>query len=430
MPSPSAPPSYPEWLQEGLQHIWHPYTQMQTAPMPLPVKRTQGVCIELEDGRQLIDGVASWWSAAHGYNHPHIIEAMQQQLATMPHVMFAGLAHEPAYRLATRLASITPSGLNRAFFSDSGSVAVEVAMKMAVQYYYQQGKKNKCKFITFRHSYHGDTMGAMSLGDVEHGMHRLFRRYMPGQYVVDLPNDEYGFIEFEALVASIQSSVAGIIIEPLVQGAGGMRFHSADTLAAIQRIAKEQDILFIADEIATGFGRTGSPFACNEAAISPDILCLGKALSGGACSLAVTMATDRIYEGFLSDEMTHAFMHGPTYMANPLACAAANASLDLFESAESLESIERIERQLQQELEQCRSHPKVRDVRVKGAIGVIELEASWQDIWSFRQFFVQQGIWLRPFGNIIYVMPAFTITTNELKRITETIHYCLEQWSS
>lgn len=417
-----------EWYEEGREHIWHPYTQMKTTPEPIKVVSTDGVYIILEDGRKLIDGISSWWSCCHGYNHPHIVAKMKEQLDAMPHIMFAGVAHEQAYRLASRLAAITPEGLEKVFFADSGSVAVEVAMKMAVQYHYNRGKKQRTKFIAFRNGYHGDTMGAMSLGDTEYGMHRPFRKYMPGQYVVNIPNDEYSLAEFEDLVASIKSNVAGMIIEPLMQGAGGMRFYSPDILAEIRRIAAKYDIVFIADEIATGFGRTGMMFACNEAGITPDIMCIGKALTGGTCSLAAAIATSEVFEAFLSDELKSAFLHGPTYMATPLACAAANACLDIFEQNDVLRDIDIIEDQMREELQPCKVLHRVTDVRVKGAIGVVELDCEWEDIWYFRRMLLERNVWLRPFSNIIYITPPFSITKEQLSTVTDTVYQILKIW--
>lgn len=421
--------SIPEWEKQGLEHIWLPYTQMKTAPQPLPVVATEGCRIRLADGRELIDGIASWWSACHGYNHPHILEQMAKQLHTMPHVMFAGLAHEPAYRLAERLVKMGPEGMRRVFFSDSGSTAVEVALKMAIQYWKNKGERNKSKFLSFHNSYHGDTMGAMSLSDVEHGMHKVFSSHVPKQYIVDIPFDEYGFSELSELMAGVKGHIAGMVIEPLVQGAGGMKFHSPDILAELHRLCKAHDILFIADEIATGFGRTGLMFACDEAGIAPDIACVGKALTGGVIGLAATLTTEEIFSAFLSDKLETALMHGPTYMANPLACAAANASLDLFEAEPRLQQVERIEAQLREELEPCRKLSRVVDVRVKGAIGVVQLEgAKREDILAFRQAFIEEGVWLRPFDDVVYLMPPFTITQEELTKITQAVYKVMHGW--
>ena len=419
----------PEWQSRGMPHIWLPYTQMKTAPNPLSVVGAEGCRLQLADGRELIDGVSSWWSMCHGYNHPHIQKAIKQQVDNLPHVMFAGLAHEPAYRLARRLVEITPEGLSRVFFSDSGSVAVEVAMKMAVQYWRNRGKKNKSKFVAFRHAYHGDTMGTMSLTDIKSSMHNVFSKHVPMQYIVDLPFDEYDFSEFDELLEGLKKHTAGLIIEPLVQCAGGMRFYSADVLAEIDRLCKKHEILFIADEIATGFGRTGAMFACDEAGITPDILCVGKGLTGGTIGLAATIATEEIFSAFLSDELDTALMHGPTYMANPLACAAANASLDLFDTEPRLEQVERIEQQLHAELEPCRELEKVKDVRVKGAIGVVEVDADWEEMFTFREQFLEEGVWLRPFGKVVYIMPPFTISEAELSCLTRAVVKVLEQWS-
>lgn len=416
----------PKWLTDGLANIWLPYTQMKTMAEPLPVKSALGTRIILEDGRALIDGIASWWSVCHGYQHPHIVKKMREQLETLSHVMFAGLAHEQAYRLANRLIKIAPTGLSRVFFSDSGSTAVEVAMKMAVQYWYNKGEKKKSKFICFRNSYHGDTMGGMSLSEPD-GMHRTFKGYMPEQYILDLPNDEYSLAEFKELMDSgIGDTAAALIIEPLVQAAGGMKFHSPDLLAEIYKLAKKNNILFIADEVATGFGRTGLMFACNEAGITPDIMCLGKGLTGGMVGLAATLSTDEIYNAFLGDELWKALMHGPTFMANPLACAAANASLDLFEKEPRLKQVEKIESQLIDELEKCRELSNVADVRIKGAIGVVQIKNSSRElILELRKKFIAEGIWLRPFDDVVYIMPAFTISEKDLKKTTDAVYKVL-----
>jgi adenosylmethionine-8-amino-7-oxononanoate aminotransferase len=411
----------PEWFAQAVPHIWLPYTQMQVAPPPLPVVSTKGTRITLADGRELIDGIASWWSACHGYNHPHILKAVEKQLHTMPHVMFGGLVHEPALTLAARLSKITPAGLNRVFFSDSGSVAVEVALKMALQYWRNKGKPMKDRFLCFHDGYHGDTLGAMSVSDPDKSMHKAFRNSVIKQYVVDIPTDEYSFAEFDSLLAAEHGHIAGMIIEPLVQGAGGMRIHSADVLAELYRMAKKHNMLFIADEIATGFGRTGNMFACNEAGVSPDIMCLGKALTGGTITLGATMVQDEIFNAFLSDNPDFAFMHGPTFMANPLACAAANASLDLFEKEPRLKQVEAIEAQLTSELSQCRNLPNVVDVRVKGAIGVVQIDAAKVDVYALRKKFVERGVWIRPFSDIVYLMPSLSISPEDLRKLTDSV---------
>jgi adenosylmethionine-8-amino-7-oxononanoate aminotransferase len=411
----------PEWYTQGVPHIWLPYTQMQVAPQPLPVVSTKDTRITLADGRELIDGIASWWSACHGYNHPHILKAVEKQLHTMPHVMFGGLVHEQALTLAARLCKMTPAGLNRVFFADSGSVAVEVAMKMALQYWRNIGKPMKDRFLCFHDGYHGDTLGAMSVSDPEKSMHKAFRNSVIKQYVVNIPTDEYSFAEFDSLLAAEHGHIAGMIIEPLVQGAGGMRIHSADVLAELYRMAKKHHMLFIADEIATGFGRTGNMFACNEAGISPDIMCLGKALTGGTITLGATLVQDEIFNAFLSDNPDFAFMHGPTFMANPLACAAANASLDLFEKEPRLKQVEAIEAQLTAELSQCRNLPNVVDVRVKGAIGVVQMDTAKVDVYGLRKKFVERGVWIRPFGDIVYLMPSLSISPQDLGTLTDAV---------
>lgn len=408
----------PAWLAQGLEHIWLPYAQMQTAPQPLPVIGAEGVTLKLADGRTLIDGIASWWSMCHGYQHPHILAAMQTQIAELSHVMFAGLAHEPAYRLASELSRIAPAGLERVFFSESGSVAVEVAMKMALQFWRNQGDAKRNKFICFKHSYHGDTLGAMSVSG-RSTFNAAYDTLTLKHYMLDLPLDEYGFAEFTDTVAAIRHTTAALIIEPLVQCAGGFQIYSPDILSEIHRICREHDILFIADEIATGFGRTGTMFACNEAAITPDIMCVGKALTGGHMPLAATLATTRVFEAFLDDAFDKALMHGPTFMANPVACAAALASLELFAQEPRLAQVEAIEQQCWQDLQRVRTAPRVRDVRVKGAIAAIELDAGWDEILALRQRLIARGVWLRPFAGTLYLMPSFTISEKELQTLID-----------
>ncbi len=420
--------SVPEWEQEGFSHIWLPYTQMQRAHFPLPVVGAEGSYIHLEDGRKLLDGIASWWSMAYGYQHPSIVDAITRQANQLSHVMFAGLAHEPAYRLAARLAGLAPQGLERVFFSDSGSTAVEVALKMAVQYWSNQGRPGKKKFLSFKHAYHGDTMGAMSLSDPDRGMHQVFGGYMPRQYVVGLPREEYDFVELENLLKDIKGQVAAMVLEPLVQCAGGFRMHSSDVVAALYHLAHQYDMLFIADEVATGFGRTGSDFACCEAGITPDILCVGKALTGGHIGLAATLATEDVFEAFSSNKLEHALMHGPTYMANPLACAAACAALDLYEQMQVIEKVAAIEAQMREGLAAGNGHARVKDVRVRGAIGAIELdEVSWEQMFALRDYAVEQGVWLRPFGQCFYLMPPFTVTESELAKLMDVTVKMLDQ---
>lgn len=415
-------------LKDTTGQLWLPYTQMKTALPPLQVASTDGVQITLADGRRLVDGVSSWWTACHGYNHPHIRAAVQHQLAVMPHVMFGGLVHEPACRLAHRLAALLPGDLNRVFFSDSGSVSVEIAMKMALQYWINGGESGRRKFIAFGGAYHGDTIGAMSVCDPEEGMHALFRGLVPEQHVIPLPRADSDFAAFDSFLVRHAGECAAIIMEPLVQGAGGMKFHSPEILAAISRRARDHDLLFILDEIMTGFGRTGSMFACEQADIVPDIMTLSKALTGGTMALAATVATDRVFDAFLSDDSGAALMHGPTFMANPLACAAANASLDLFETEPRLAQVAKIEAHLETALEPCRGLPGVIDVRVKGAIGVVQLEdLKANDRLKAR--FVEEGVWIRPFGDIVYLMPPFVIGKDELTTLTRAVGTVLTEWS-
>ncbi len=413
----------PTWFEEGYPHIWLPYCQMKVAPPPLPVVRTEGCRIVLADGRELVDGIASWWSACHGYNPPHIREAVGRQLATMPHVMFGGLVHEPALRLARRLTEMAPSGLSRVFFADSGSVAVEVAMKIALQYANTRSS-GKSKFLCFRNGYHGDTFGAMSVSDPEESIHSAFRGLVPQQIVVDIPTNPRSMEDLDRFVGTVAEILAGIIIEPLVQGAGGMRFHSPESLHGLFRIAKKHGILFIADEIATGFWRTGHRFACESADVRPDIMCVGKALTGGTMTMGATLATEEVFSAFLSDEWEAALMHGPTYMANPLACTAANASLDLFDRESYPERVHRIEARLRDGLEPCRSMPGVVDVRVLGAIGVVQLDQE-TDIFALRPKFVERGVWIRPFKDIVYLMPPLVIDAPDLDTLTEAVRTVL-----
>lgn len=403
---------------------------MQTAPAPLPVAATQGVRIKLSDGRDLIDGIASWWTACHGYNHPHLVGAIEAQLRVMPHVMFGGLVHEPALTLARRLSRLTLGEGSRVFFSDSGSVAVEVALKMAVQYWLNRGIKGRSRFVGFRGGYHGDTLATMAVGDTAEGMHRLFAGYLPEQLVVDLPQGKTGLAEFDAYLARHREEIAGVIIEPLVQGAGGMKFHDAETLAGIFAAAKRHGLLFIADEIFTGFGRTGAMFACPAAGVTPDILCLSKALTGGAIGLGATVASQEVFAAFLSDDPMHALMHGPTYMANPLACAAANASLDLFEREPRLAQASALQAKLAVALEPCRRLAGVADVRALGAIGVVQLKGPLAGDGGtdwLRKRFVEAGVWIRPFGDIAYLTPAFIIDDGDLARLTDAIIQVLDE---
>jgi adenosylmethionine-8-amino-7-oxononanoate aminotransferase len=415
----------PDWYAAGLDHVWLPYAQMKTMNPPLAVVATEGCRIRLADGRELIDGIASWWTACHGYNHPHIRAAVERQLAQMPHVMFGGMVHQPALTLARRLCALmAPADLDRVFFSDSGSVAVEVALKMALQYWRNRGVGGRTRILGFSGGYHGDTTGAMAVSDPEGSFHAAFRGLLPEQIVVPLPVDEESTAAFEATVARHTSELAAIIIEPLVQGAGGMLFHSADVLRKLRTAADRHDILLIFDEIFTGFGRTGSLFAFQQAGVVPDIITLSKALTGGTLPLAATVARKKVFDAFWSDDPATALMHGPTFMAHPLACAAANASLDLFEREPRLDQVAQIAEALQAGLEPCRGLPGVRDVRIKGAIGVVELDRI-ENLNALRQRFVGEGVFIRPFGNIVYLTPAFTIGADALAKLLETIRRVL-----
>lgn len=420
--------SAPSWQRDAQRHVWLPYTQMHTAPPPLPVVKADGVRLTLADGRELIDGIAAWWTACHGYNHPHIIEATERQLHEMPHTMFGGLAHEPGYALAGRLAALLPGDLDHVFFSDSGSVAIEIAMKMAIQYFINRGIEGRTKFVSFEGGYHGDTVAAMSVCDPEDGMHGVFNGLLPDQHVVALPRTAEETDTFARFLSDHSAEVAGVIVEPLVQGAGGMRFHEPVMLETLRQLCDENGVLLIADEIFTGFGRTGSMFACEEAGVVPDIMCVGKALTGGTVGLAATVARGHVFEAFLSDDPAAALMHGPTYMANPLACAAANASLDLFETEPRLAQIGALEQQMIRELEPCRTLNGVKDVRVKGAIGVVELDDGRGRDWM-KQRFVEEGVWLRPFGDIVYLTPPYIIDEDDLGRLTATVVSVLREWS-
>jgi len=408
------------WYQAGLGHIWLPYAQMKTMRPPLPVARTEGCRIVLADGRELIDGIASWWTACHGYNHPHIRSAVERQLAAMPHVMLGGLVHEQALTLARRLAALLPGDIDRVFFSESGSVAVEIAMKMAVQYWLNRGERKRTKFIAFKGGYHGDTIGAMAVSDPGQGFYDLFRGLLPEHFVVDLPVDDATTAALDAFLSQRGDTIAAMIVEPVVQGAGGMRFHDAATILRLRTMADRCGALLIFDEIFTGFGRTGTMFACEGAGVVPDIITLSKALTGGTLPLAATVASRKVFEAFWSDDPMLALMHGPTYAGNALACAAANASLDLFEREPRLAQVAALSMQMTRELAPCRGRPEVKDVRVKGAIGVVELEKI-DNLDALRARFVAEGVFIRPFGNVIYLTPPFVISPDELTRLTSAI---------
>lgn len=407
-------------------HVWHPYTNFNQPGSITPISHAQGVELHLADGRVLIDGMSSWWSTLHGYNHPVLNQAVIDQLGKMAHVMFAGITHEPAVKLASTLAKITPAGLNKVFFSDSGSVAVEIALKMAIQYWHAQGQPQRTTFLTLKRGYHGDTFGAMSVCDPHSGMHHLFHHSLAHHLFADAPAckfdepfQESHIGKFAQLIQQHRQKIAAVIVEPIVQGAGGMRFYSPDYLRRVRELCDKHQILLIVDEVATGFGRTGKLFACEYAGISPDIMCLGKAMSAGYITLAATLCNDKVSNGISSGE-NPAFMHGPTYMANPLACAVANASIDLLLNSNWQEKVAAISQQLREELAPCKEFSYVTDVRVLGAIGVVEL-ADDIDTSKLLPLFVEHGVWIRPFGKIVYLMPPFVINSEQLSRLTSAV---------
>lgn len=413
------------------QHIWHPYTS-SVNPLPCyPVVRAHGVRLELESGQHLIDGMSSWWACVHGYNVPELNEAAQNQLNKMAHVMFGGITHQPAIDLCQALIELTPASLEKVFISDSGSVAVEVALKMALQYWHSLAQP-RSKFLTVRNGYHGDTFGAMGVTDPENSMHELYQDFLPQHFFApapqatfDAPFDETEMHPIAELLAKHHQDIAAVIIEPIVQGAGGMRMYHPQYLACLRQLADQYGILLIADEIATGFGRTGKLFACEHAGIEPDILCVGKALTGGYLSLAATLTTKKVADTVCSGK-AGVFMHGPTFMANPLACAVAHASLKLLIESNWQEKVAKIEQQLQQELLPLAAHEAVKEVRVLGAIGVVETHQTY-DTATLQAIFVELGVWIRPFGKLIYIMPPFVISPAQLSQLTSAIASALEQ---
>jgi len=409
-------------LSIDMQHIWHPYSSATDPLQPCHISHAEGVYLYTKDGKKLIDGMASWWSVIHGYNNTILNNAAISQIQKMSHVMFGGLTHTPAIELTKKLLSIIPNNLEHIFYSDSGSVAIEVAMKMAIQYWNSKNQSSKYKFATIRGGYHGDTWHAMSVCDPETGMHSLFSKSLPQQYFVPRPRSKYGKEYFpedidtcKKLFAEHHNEIAAFIIEPIVQGAGGMYFYHPQFLHELALLCKEYSILLITDEIATGFGRTGKMFACEHAQIKPDIMCIGKAITGGYMSFAATLCTQSIAHT-ISNAHPGVFMHGPTFMANPLACAIANASIDLLCSYNWQNTILSIETQLRDLLTPFKKEHIVADVRVIGAIGVIELHET-VDMKKYQERFIQEGIWVRPFGKLVYIMPPYCITPNQLQAL-------------
>jgi len=425
----------PDWMEQDRQHIWHPYSAIDSGLPVFPVQSASGVRLTLADGRELIDGMSSWWCMVHGYNHPVLNRAIEQQLGSMAHVMFGGLAHQPASDLAARLVEITPPGLDAVFFADSGSVSVEVAMKMAMQYWQTRDQPARQRFISLRGGYHGDTFHAMSVCDPVTGMHSLFRGVLAEQLFARRPRRRFGedclmeeLNDVRDLLEQYSNEVAAVILEPIVQGAGGMWFYAADYLGHMRALCDEFGVLLIADEIATGFGRSGKLFACEHAGISPDIMCVGKALTGGYMTMAATLTTSRVASA-ISRGDPGVFMHGPTFMANPLACAVANASIQLLFDSDWQYNVERLERGLKHGLAPCADLPDVKELRVLGAIGVVEMRQP-VDMKTIQPAFVDAGVWVRPFGRLVYLMPPLVMGDEDLAVLTAAVYQVLDSIQS
>ncbi len=422
-----------KWQEFDRRHIWHPYTSMRDPLPAYTVTGARGVALTLADGRELIDGMASWWTAIHGYNHPRLNTAVAQQLASMAHVMFGGITHGPAVALAERLIKLTAPSLDHVFFCDSGSVSVEVAIKMAIQYWFAQGCQTKQRLLTVRGGYHGDTFGAMSVCDPVNGMHQMFTRALPGHLFAPKPRPDDGtweddwISEFKTLLETHHEEIAAVIVEPIVQGAGGMNIYHPQYLRWFRRLCDDHDVLLIFDEIATGFGRTGKLFAYEHAGVVPDIICLGKAMTGGYMTLAATLASEKVAKGISADG-SGVLMHGPTFMGNPLACQVAVESIELLLDSPWEDRVGKIEQQIARELAPCRDLPNVKDVRHIGAIGVVETREP-VPMPAIQEMFVDRGVWIRPFGRLVYIMPPYIIKPEELSRLTGAMYQVLAESS-